>query len=296
MEGPLCLCLFSTRRRPETNVQTEAQNVKAKRQPGQTQTPNNTAEKSFDKLLPSANQQRYNAHQWLTLAKGELMPQLPPYIPAKNAAFVAWLANFSALITASPATYGLASGDATTIAGINTTVAADYALITSGATKTAVTVQQFNTEKVNALATIRPYALQISTNAGVSSANKVAVGVNPRTSVPTPITTPTTAPALTAQSTSTAGTILRYRDATASPSVKSKPYGVTQMQLYGMTSATAITDPSLLPFLAVVTKSPLTITLPSGSAGKTAYFAARWQTRKGLLGPWSAIISYIVAA
>ena len=223
------------------------------------------------------------------------MPQLPPYIPSRNANFVAWLANFSTLITASPGTYGLVAGDATAIAAQNTAIAAGYALITSPSTKTAATVAAFNTEKVNALALVRPYAVTISLNAGVSSANKTALGVNPRTSVPTPITTPTTAPTLTAQSTSTAGTILRYRDSTSSPSVKSKPYGVTSLQLYAMTSATAITDPATLPYIGPVTKSPYTLSLGSGAAGKIAYIAGRWVTRKGLVGPWSSIISYVVA-
>ena len=85
---------------------------------------------------------------------------------------------------------------------------------------------------MNALAIFRPYAVTVSNNAGVSPSNKTALGVNPKTSTPVPITTPTTAPALTAVSTSTAGTIIRYRDASASPSVKSKPYGVVQMQLF----------------------------------------------------------------
>ena len=223
------------------------------------------------------------------------MPQLAPYIPAKNATFVAWLANFSALLTTSPATYGLTAGDATTVAAQNTILAAAYTLITSPSTKTAATVSAFNTDKVNALATVRPYAQLISNNAGVTSANKIAIGVNPRTSVPTPISTPTTAPTLTAQSTSTAGTIIRYRDSTASPSVKSKPYGVTQLYLYAKASASAITDPTALTFQGPFTKSPLQLALGSGSAGMTVYFAARWATRKGLLGPWSSIISYVVA-
>jgi hypothetical protein len=223
------------------------------------------------------------------------MGQLAPYIPARNANLIAWAANFSTLITAAPATYGLMSGDAATIAATNTALAAAYALITSPATKTATTVQAFNAEKVIALATFRPYAQTISLNAGVSSSNKIALGVNPRTSTPTPITAPTTNPVLTAQSTSTAGTILRYRDATASPSVKSKPYGVTQLYLYAMASATAITDPTELPFTGPQTKSPFTLALGAGDAGKTVYIAARWATRKGLMGPWSPIISYVVA-
>jgi hypothetical protein len=223
------------------------------------------------------------------------MAALPPYIPSRNANFVAWLANFSTLLTASPSTYGLASGDATTVAAINTAVAAAYALITSGATKTAATVAAYNTEKVNALATIRPYAQLISLNAGVTTGNKIAIGVNPRTSVPIPITAPTTSPSITPVSTSTGGTILRFRDSTSSPSVKAKPYGVTQIQIYAMPSATVITDPTDLAFAEVATKSPLTLALGSTNAGKVAYFAARWQTRKGLLGPWSAIVSYVIA-
>lgn len=223
------------------------------------------------------------------------MPQAVPYIPSRNADFVAWLANFSTLITASPGTYGLVAGDATAIASQNTATIAAYNLITSPSTKTAATVSAYNTEKVNALAIARPYALTVSYNAGVSSSNKIALGVNPRTSVPTPITTPTTTPVLTAQSTSTAGTILRYRDATASPSVKSKPYGVIACQIFASASVTAITDPTLLAYVRNETKSPFTLAMGAPDAGKTVYFAARWITRTGLVGPWSPIITYVVA-
>ena len=44
------------------------------------------------------------------------MPALAPYIPVKDADLANWLDNFSALITASPATYGLVAGDAVAIA------------------------------------------------------------------------------------------------------------------------------------------------------------------------------------
>jgi hypothetical protein len=222
------------------------------------------------------------------------MPSLPSYIPVRNANLVAWGANFSALITASPGTYGLTSGDATAIAAQQTALNADYALITSPSTKTAQTVSAFNTEKINALAIFRPYAQTISLNAGVSSSNKIALGVNPRTSVPTPITAPTTTPVLTAQSASTAGIIIRYRDATASPSVKAKPYGAIGTLVYAKASSTVITDPTVLTFEGTQTKSPFTLSLPA-TAGMTVYIAARWVTKKGLLGPWSPIISFVSA-
>jgi hypothetical protein len=223
------------------------------------------------------------------------MPALAPYIPAKNANLLSWALNFKTLISASPSTYGLMSGDATTISAQYTALAAAYALITSPSTKTAATVSAFNTAKVNALAVWRPYAQTISLNAGVSPTNKTALGVNPRTSTPLPITAPTTHPVLTPVSTSTAGTIIRYRDSVASPSVKAKPYGVIAVQVYGMPSATAVTDPTTLTYLGNQTKSPWTQLLGSTAAGKTAYFAARYITRKGQVGPWSPIVSYVVA-
>lgn len=222
------------------------------------------------------------------------MPALPSYIPARNANLVAWAQNFSTLITASPATYGLTAGDATAIAAQYAALAADYALITSPATKTAQTVSAFNTQKITALALFRPYAQAVSLNAGVSSAAKTALGVNPRTSTPTPITSPTTNPVLTVQSASTAGIIVRYRDSVASVSVKAKPYGVIGMLLYAKASAAAITDPTTLSYEGTQTKSPLTLSMPA-TAGMVVYMAGRWVTKKGLIGPWSPIVSYVSA-
>ena len=222
------------------------------------------------------------------------MPAVAPYIPPRDADLDTWSANFSTLITAAPATYGLTSADAATIAGAVLTWHTDYLLVTSPTTKTATAVQNKNAARVSMLATVRPYAQAISLNAGVSTGAKIALGVNPRTSTPTPITAPTTSPVLTAQSTSTAGTIIRYRDATASPSVKAKPYGVVQVQLYGLASTTPITDPDDLDFQFATTKSPIIVPM-AGDAGKTVYFAGRWITKTGLLGPWSSIISYVVA-
>ena len=146
------------------------------------------------------------------------------------------------------------------------------------------------------LATVRPYAQTISLNAGVSTGNKIALGINPRTSVPVPITAPTTYPVLTVQAALALQHIIRYRDQLASPSVKAKPYGVISCQIYGSPSATVITDPTTLQFLQAATKAPLLQSWPSGDIGQKAYYAARWITRKGLLGPWSPIVSFTIAS
>lgn len=107
------------------------------------------------------------------------MPAIAPYIPAADPAFAAWLDNFSALLTAAPATYGQTSGVAAAVAAVTATWDAAYALVTSPSTKTKDTVQAKNVARINALAEVKPVAQQISLNQGVLASDKVAIGVNP---------------------------------------------------------------------------------------------------------------------
>ena len=218
------------------------------------------------------------------------MPAVANYIPPRQAQFDAFLANFSTLITTNPLLYGLASADAVNIANAYAAWHAAYLLIVSPTTKTAATVAAKNNEYASILPTIRVYAQQIANNPGVLSANKTALGLNPKTSTPTPITPPTSNPVLTVQSQSTGNVILRYRDSAASVSVKSKPYGVTALRLYAKSSATAITDPTQLAQVASLTKSPTTVPTGAFPSAVPLYLAAQWATRKGLVSPWSPII------
>lgn len=219
-----------------------------------------------------------------------------PYIPPKNADLVAWQLNFSTLLTAAPATYGLMTSDAATVAAAYAALNAAYGLITSPSTKTATTVQAFNIQKVTSLSVFRPYAQTIANNAGVSASNKIAIGVNARTTPPTPVPSPPTYPVLYFGSNSNAGQVIRYHDSANSASVKSKPFGVLQIQIFATVSTTPITDPTLLDYRLSITTSPFQLTMGSGNAGKTAYYAARYITRKGLLSSYGPIISGIVLA
>lgn len=224
------------------------------------------------------------------------MPALPPYLPAADAKFNNWIQNFSTLISASPASYGLTAGDASNIASAAAAWASAYAMVTSPTTKTAHTVSAKNTARVNAHAVVRPYAQNISLNAGVSSSNKIAVGVNPRTSTPAPITPPTSSPVLTVQSAANLSLILRARDSAASPSVKAKPYGVTRAQVHFVVSATPVTDPALLTEVSSQTKTPFVLNFNAADAGKQVYVAARWATRTGAFSPWSPMVNFTVPA
>jgi hypothetical protein len=219
-----------------------------------------------------------------------------PYIPPKDADAVNWATNFAATITANPGLYGLTAGDASAITTASSAFSAAYAIgggsyhsPVNPATKTPTTTQDKVNARVSMEAILRPYAIQISRNAGVSSGDKIAVGVNPRTSVPTPILAPTSIPALSLTGGTPLQHTLRYTDS-AAVTGKAKPFGALQLQVFAMTSATPITDPTLIAFYGVATKSPFVINYSSGDANKVAYVVGRWVTRTGLVGAFGSII------
>ena len=222
------------------------------------------------------------------------MAALPPYIPSRDSKLDLWADNFQTLIAANPALYGLMAADAVIITAAYDSLARRLLARHVAEHENRDDRQHKNTARVTMLGIIRPYATNISLNAGVASGDKTALGVNPRTSTPSPITPPTTNPVLYLQSAQYLWAYVRYRDSAATPSVKAKPYGVVQIQIFGKASAAAITDPTTLPLLATATKSPVVLNLSGQTVGQQLYLAARWVLKTGGLSPWSPIINFTV--
>jgi hypothetical protein len=222
------------------------------------------------------------------------MPRLAPYVPPKDADLASWAANFSALLTANPATYGQTSGTAAAVAAAQSSFAAAYALVTSPATKTASTVSAKNFAKASMLAQLRPVAQNCSLNPAVATSDKAALGVNPRTSKPTPITAPATYPILAVQGGASGQLYVRYRDSAASVSVKSKPYGVAFVVLGYQTSATAITNPANLVNRVQITKSPYLLQFTGTDLGMQCYLAAYYLCANGKTAGWGPVVSFTV--
>lgn len=228
-----------------------------------------------------------------------------PYIPAQNAALDAWAANFSTLITASPSTYGLAPADAVAIASAVSAFHAAYLLAgmtapphpvpVSPSTRTPITVGSMNAAAGAMKTLIRTYAAQLRLNPGVSSPNKLALGLNLPNTTPTPVPVPVSYPLLSFLLAAPLTHQFSYKDS-MTPVGKRKAVGAVQLQLVGAASATPLVDPTLFPPLPAQTKSPFQVMWPSGAGGKTAYYAARWITRTGLVGPWSPISNALILA
>lgn len=213
------------------------------------------------------------------------------YLPAKLDAYKAWIDNFSNLISAAPTTYGLVAGDAVSIAALVATFDAAYALSNSKSTRTPVTVNQTQVARNNASNTIRGYVRIILANAGVSDANKTALGLVIRDVHPSAIPAPGTAPVLGLTGATPGVLTLTFRDTGSSLKSRAKPSGVTSLELYCFFGTTAPASPAATPFLELHTRSPFAVNVPGDDVGKDAFFYGRWLNGKGQPGPWSALLT-----
>jgi hypothetical protein len=244
--------------------------------------------------LPGASLRRKipaSALTGITTNLTNAMPATSPYIPNRDADFADWSANFSTLISAAPATYGLVAADATTIAASNTSWQAAYTLAVNPVTRTPATVAAKDAARASAEAVFRPYAIRIRDNASVTDANKVALGLTIPSLVPTPIPPPTVAPVLALVSATPLVTKLGYK-ATGSAG-KAKPYGSIGVEIWTSIGTAAATDPVQCTYRCTATKSPFLLNHSAENIGKILTVFARFSNRSGTagiadVGPWSA--------
>lgn len=219
------------------------------------------------------------------------------YIPARDVDFNDWLTNFSTLLTASPATYGLTAPDAVLVAAQQVAFAGALALATDPSTRTPVTVAAKDAARASAEAIVRPYAVGISLNPAVSNGDKVAIGVTVRSNIPTPIPAPVTPPAIQLISATPLVHQLQIRPVGAVN--KAKPAGCIAIEVARSVGTVAATDPAQLTIIGQYGKTPLLQQFAAEDQGKLCTYAARYRTRSGpagvsQAGPWSALSTFIV--
>lgn len=217
-----------------------------------------------------------------------------PYIPAKDSLFLAWIDNFDDLTAVNFAAYGLTAPEAASITTVRTNYDVAYATAVNPATRTPVTIASKDTAKATALATVRPLAQKIRNNPAVADATKVSLGLTVPDTAPAPIPAPLTFPLLDLLKATPGQHWLQYRDSDT-PTTKAKPFGAVGMELWQAIAVGPVTDVALANFIGIVTKSPLNVALNIADVGKTATYFARWNTQRGLVGPWSSPISLTVA-
>jgi len=218
------------------------------------------------------------------------------YIPTKDADFSIWLENFSTLLTAAPATYGLTAPDALAVDAVNTTFQAAFLLSSNPATRTSGTVADKDTARANAQLIVRPFAVRISQNTSVSDLAKSDIGVTIRQLIPSPIPAPVDAPSLGVQSMIPGQFTGSYH--VVGSIGKAKPFGSIGVELVKSIGTVYATDPSQCQLEGTFTKSPFRVAIAGEDTGKKVTLFARFTTRSGpggraQSGPWSLPLNFV---
>lgn len=219
------------------------------------------------------------------------------YIPPTDAGFSDWLLNFSTLLTAAPATYGLAAPDAVAVDAENTAYQAAYIAAIDPGTRTSVTVAAKDAARASAEAVVRPFAVAISQNAAVLNDDKVAIGVTVRSTTPTPIPAPVVAPTLSLISAIIGQAQVQAKQGASTS--KAKPEGCIAIEVRRSIGVVAATDPAQLVTYGDFGKTPFLVGFGAEDRGKVCTLSARYKTRSGPAGkaqsgPWSELLSFTV--
>ena len=113
----------------------------------------------------------------------------------------------------------------------------------------------------------------------------------PRRRVFKPVKCPTTAPLLTLEAVRAGEHVLRYADS-ARPGRIAKPEGACDLQLFvALTRSSVAVSPEQARYHRSYTRTPFVVELAWKADGLIATYYARWSTRRGEVGPWSAPLS-----
>lgn len=217
------------------------------------------------------------------------------YIPERDLPALQWMQTFSNGIAANPGMYQLSGADSSAIAGVVSAYDTALQIAAEPTTRTPITVANKDAARNSAKQLCRQYAMMIRPNGGISDAGKQAIGIRPINPDREPIPCPGTSPLLSVVASTQGAQTVKYVDA-LNPDISAKPFGATEVQLFLHVADTSSSNPNDAKFLGKYTKNPIVVAFDATQNGKQATYFARWASRRGDVGPWSAAATLAIAA
>jgi hypothetical protein len=217
------------------------------------------------------------------------------YIPNTDVGALNWMLTFAGGLVADPARYMTSVAEAAAIQLAVNAYDAAHADSIDPAQRTPVVVAIKDSARNAAEQLCRQYAGLIKLNAGISDADKIAIGVRPINPNREPIHCPQSAPKLNVVAATFGTHTLQYADSLTLDS-GAKPFGATELQLFVAVADTVVTDPLTARFYNKFTKNPVGVAFTSADNGKQASYFSRWAGRRGDVSPWSNLVTLAIAA
>jgi hypothetical protein len=207
------------------------------------------------------------------------------YIPAREASLVAFVNNFSTLITATPTAFGLTAPQATAYATLSGAFVTAYNLVQNRLTRSPANIAAKNTAKHALIVSTRQLAQIIQKFPAITNAQRSELGLTVPNG-PSPIPPPSSEPSLEIKSVSGYTVTIRLHDST-SGSRRGKPAGVSGASVFSYVGATASPDISAWKFegnTGVTNK--ITVAFPTTlAAGAQVWLTAFWFNERKQSGP-----------
>jgi len=224
------------------------------------------------------------------------MGQRAPYIPRADGHLRDWLCNYAQILHESAETLHVSQEAAAEAMLIAQRFADAYAAARSPATQSPGNVKIKNSVRREAWSFFRPMSMRIKRDRSIPDGAKVAIGVIPDHREQSPIPKPTTRPILMLQETNGLSHRLRRFDPER-PTSRAMPYGVTMLLVaiaYTRPLVTLPDDPAEWDSHRMMTRHVFTIAHPPQRRGMRVHYAARWETQRGLAGPWSGVVAGVL--
>jgi hypothetical protein len=209
-------------------------------------------------------------------------------MPTKDTSLMAWGSNFDTKATASPVTFNLTAGQASSFHTAYAAFAVAYNAVADareGGTRSKTLTTTKNTAKKNLLAIGRELYGIVQDSSSVSAADKESIGVLVKDKNPSPVPVPANAPGISTLATIGNTVKLRLFDLTDSAR-RGRPAGTLGAQVFSFVGPTPPNVESDWTFEGVTGKTRVDITFPATvPAGSRVWFTASWFNSRKANGP-----------
>jgi hypothetical protein len=216
------------------------------------------------------------------------------YLPDSDAGLAAWGANFVEKITQNADAWEIPAAEVTNLQNAYGAFMSLY-VQTSGPGRNKTLTEAKNEAREAFKAAVRNMANFRLKNPVIPKAGLVDAGVNPGGTPHTPVGAPTEHVGLTIMPTNVRQHKIAWTvEETGRKAVPDGYDGVVLRKGVLEPGAEVPVKPEALPYSTLLTRNKILETFRAEDQGKRCAYAACWQNEKGVMGPWSDIITVLV--
>jgi hypothetical protein len=210
------------------------------------------------------------------------------YVPKKDSLLYAWGGNFTVKVAENATAWTIPTSEVSALQAAYTSFAQLYEKV-SGSDRTRTLVSDKNDARDAFVELVRTMVGFRLRNPIITDGQRLALGLNVRSTTPTPIDVPKTFPTMQIKVATTCRLKISFTE--SGTKSRAKPYGIDGAIIAYAILPEPPVNVAALSLRVRATRTPHVIAFAEEEIGKKAYFSICWQNEKGEQGPWSPIKS-----